>query len=31
MVLVVEKNHAEEVKNILIQAGEEVAVIGELA
>ena len=31
MVLVVEKNHAEEVKNILIQAGEEVSVIGELA
>jgi phosphoribosylformylglycinamidine cyclo-ligase len=31
MVLVVEKNHAEEVKNILIQAGEEVAVIGEFA
>ena len=31
MVLVVEKNHAEEVRNILIQAGEEVSVIGELA
>ncbi len=31
MVLVVEKNHAEEVKNILIQAGEEVSIIGELA
>jgi phosphoribosylaminoimidazole synthetase len=31
MVLVVEKNHAEEVKNILIQTGEEVSVIGELA
>ena len=31
MVLVVEKNHAEEVRNILIQAGEEVSIIGELA
>ncbi len=31
MVLVVEKNHAEEVKNILIQTGEEVSIIGELA
>lgn len=30
MVLVVAKEHAEEVKNILIQAGEEVSVIGEL-
>jgi len=31
MVLVVEKNHAEEVRNILIQTGEEVSIIGELA
>ncbi len=31
MVLVVEKNHAEEVKNILTKAGEEVSIIGELA
>lgn len=30
MVLVVEKNHAEEVKNILTKAGEEVSIIGEL-
>lgn len=31
MVLVVEKNHADEIKNILTKAGEEVFVIGELA
>lgn len=31
MVLVVAKNHADEVKNILTKAGEEVSVIGELA